>query len=157
MWVVEGSELCHGCWWWFMLTPPVENCNAWSLDLCILVCREPSFCFTLWDNSVTWALQISRFIMHSKYKEIFFHKQVNSIQEKALLLLLHFFQIHMNLQRVCAKLVNLFSEVLWIWKLSIIMLLLSLREIKKICRVHVIKTHVDLRPFFIWQRMMVYS
>lgn len=90
LWVVEGSELCHGCWWWLMLTPPVESCNAWSLDLCILVCREPSFCFTLWDNSVTWALQISRFIITVNTKIYFFHKQVNSIQEKALLLLLRF-------------------------------------------------------------------
>lgn len=122
---------CHGSWWWLMLTHFVESCNAWSLDLCILVCREPSICFTLWDNSVTWALQISRFIMHSKYKDIFFHKQVNSIQKKAVLLLLHFLK--------CTWIFRGFVQNSWICFLRFfesgsylyLCYLLSLREIKR--------------------------
>lgn len=41
-WVFWTLASCHGSWWWLMLTPPVDSCKASSLNLCILICREPS-------------------------------------------------------------------------------------------------------------------
>lgn len=101
LWVVEGSELCHGCWWWLMLTPPVESWNAWSLDLCILVCREPSFCFTLWDNSVTWALQISRFIITVNTKIYFFINKLIVSRRKLCFFCYIFWNSHESSEGLC--------------------------------------------------------